>query len=440
MRLLPLLLLLAIPLFVHAEDWTTTDGKTYHGVKVLSHDAAFVTVMDADGGARIPLRTLDANLQKKFDYDATKAAITEAAITAADTRHRQELIKEEQQQTAAAAQARQVAQQPAPTDAAAPRDKPPAPSSTPSSKSAAEADRRKTLLQPNAYFGISPNATPASENTNLSVIYNHLDFSNDLTTEWLVADDWDGTHLKVPDHVIIYLLVPPTVTKHGDHWEITFASSGRKKKVLSQHPNAAQFIGSAPFAPTARTSYTLALDHMGGPPLWLMIKSKETWAGQHVQPNADPLHTGSLYAFNLDPDDALGVAFLEPIITEKNDEWCLTTAKPTPSQLEDVAKAYDDWMKNHPEPVNPIPPELRYSPKLQKKYEAYLRARDQWVQNQNRQGLLPNLDAYLGLTLDQSKQNDAWRRAESAWNISGGEGPFPQPIDFIEDAPDPASP
>ena len=81
-----------------AEDWTTTDGQAYHSVKVLSHDDTYVTVMDSDGGARIPLRTLQPDLQKRFGYDATKAAAQEAATAAADKRDRDALIA---QQTAA---------------------------------------------------------------------------------------------------------------------------------------------------------------------------------------------------------------------------------------------------------------------------------------------------------------------------------------------------
>lgn len=90
-----------------AEDWTTNDGQIYHAVKVVSHDDAYVTVLYSDGGARIPLRTLASDLQKRFNYDAAKAAAQEASMVAADKREREAVLA---QQTAA----RQAAQVPAP--------------------------------------------------------------------------------------------------------------------------------------------------------------------------------------------------------------------------------------------------------------------------------------------------------------------------------------
>ncbi len=57
-----------------AEDWTTTDGKTYRGISIVSHDATSVTIMDEDGGATLPLASLPPKLQKKFGYDPVKAA------------------------------------------------------------------------------------------------------------------------------------------------------------------------------------------------------------------------------------------------------------------------------------------------------------------------------------------------------------------------------
>jgi hypothetical protein len=77
------ILVLAAPL-ARAEDWKTTDGKTYQDVKVLSHDDGYVTIMYADGGARVPLSTLAPDLQKRVDYDPAKAAAAVAAATSAD--------------------------------------------------------------------------------------------------------------------------------------------------------------------------------------------------------------------------------------------------------------------------------------------------------------------------------------------------------------------
>jgi len=107
---------------LHAEDWITTDGQTYRNVKVLSHDDAFVTILDSDGGARVPLRTLGPDLQKRFGYDAAKAAAREAATVAADKRDRAALAA---QQSAALA--------PPITPAPAPPTLQPAPAVAPSS-------------------------------------------------------------------------------------------------------------------------------------------------------------------------------------------------------------------------------------------------------------------------------------------------------------------
>jgi hypothetical protein len=65
-----------------AEDWVGIDGKTYSTVKVISHDDGFVTVLDSDGGAKIPLRTLSPQIRARFGYDPKKAAVAEAAAAA----------------------------------------------------------------------------------------------------------------------------------------------------------------------------------------------------------------------------------------------------------------------------------------------------------------------------------------------------------------------
>jgi hypothetical protein len=53
---------------LHAADWTTTDGKIYHDVQLIHSDPDAVTILYADGGARIPLAELSADLQKRFGY------------------------------------------------------------------------------------------------------------------------------------------------------------------------------------------------------------------------------------------------------------------------------------------------------------------------------------------------------------------------------------
>jgi hypothetical protein len=87
-----LLGLLILPL--RAEDWTTSDGKTYKNVQVLSHNAAYVTILHEDGGGRIPLSTLGPDLQKRFGYDPAAAAAVVAATKVADQQDKAALAAE----------------------------------------------------------------------------------------------------------------------------------------------------------------------------------------------------------------------------------------------------------------------------------------------------------------------------------------------------------
>ena len=66
-----------------AEDWTTSDGKTYSNVTVLKSDAQSVTILDKDGGARILLVNLPPDLQKRFNYTPLDQNVS--AATANDT-------------------------------------------------------------------------------------------------------------------------------------------------------------------------------------------------------------------------------------------------------------------------------------------------------------------------------------------------------------------
>ncbi len=83
---------LLLPL--RAEDWTTPDGKTYEDVQVLSYNAAYVTILDKDGGGRIALSSLPPDVQKRFGYDPAKAPAIVAATEAADQRDKQAVIAE----------------------------------------------------------------------------------------------------------------------------------------------------------------------------------------------------------------------------------------------------------------------------------------------------------------------------------------------------------
>ncbi len=58
-----------------ADDITTLDGKTYSKIRVTCSDPLSVTVSHATGERRILFAEMDAELQKKFGYDAAKAAV-----------------------------------------------------------------------------------------------------------------------------------------------------------------------------------------------------------------------------------------------------------------------------------------------------------------------------------------------------------------------------
>ena len=73
-----ILALVTYPGVVHAEDWTTTDGKTYKDVTVVKTEDDAVTILYSDGGALVPLDKLPSNLQQKFHYNPAKAKIAAA--------------------------------------------------------------------------------------------------------------------------------------------------------------------------------------------------------------------------------------------------------------------------------------------------------------------------------------------------------------------------
>jgi hypothetical protein len=66
-NLIILFALISVP--IHAEDWTTTDGKMYKNIRVIKHDALTVTILDEDGGATIPFEKLSPELQRRFGYN-----------------------------------------------------------------------------------------------------------------------------------------------------------------------------------------------------------------------------------------------------------------------------------------------------------------------------------------------------------------------------------
>jgi hypothetical protein len=75
MRLSPFstLVFLLFVAVVHAEDWTTNDGKTYKNVKVLSHNAKAVTISCTDGNATFSIVSLNKELQQRIADDNVTA-------------------------------------------------------------------------------------------------------------------------------------------------------------------------------------------------------------------------------------------------------------------------------------------------------------------------------------------------------------------------------
>lgn len=73
-----LLLLLALSFSAVAEDITTLTGKTYTNANVSRVDVDGITVLFTGGGSKIAFTNLPPDIQKKYGYDAEKAA-TEAA-------------------------------------------------------------------------------------------------------------------------------------------------------------------------------------------------------------------------------------------------------------------------------------------------------------------------------------------------------------------------
>jgi hypothetical protein len=53
--------------------WTTTDGKTYNKVKIVKVEADCVTILDSEGGARIDIGTLPADIQSQLKYNPALA-------------------------------------------------------------------------------------------------------------------------------------------------------------------------------------------------------------------------------------------------------------------------------------------------------------------------------------------------------------------------------
>lgn len=79
---------------LRAEDWTTRDGQVYHDVKVLEVKPDYVTILHRDGGGRVALANLPADLQKRFNYDPLKAAVAAQATAQADAANQKAMNSE----------------------------------------------------------------------------------------------------------------------------------------------------------------------------------------------------------------------------------------------------------------------------------------------------------------------------------------------------------
>jgi len=107
---------LALPVSMvalHAEDWTTKDGKTYQEVSVVRAEPDAVTILHHTGGARVPLKNLPPELQKRFSFDPAAAESAEQARAIAEEESRKAL-QAEMDQVAARRRAALIAQNPNP--------------------------------------------------------------------------------------------------------------------------------------------------------------------------------------------------------------------------------------------------------------------------------------------------------------------------------------
>jgi beta-glucanase (GH16 family) len=135
MRPLYFLLFLSTLLgMARAEDWTTTDGKTYRQITVVKVEDDAVTILDDDGGALVPLASLPPDLQQRFHYDPDKAKVAgdrRRAESDASTQAIDDEKKAEEAQVAKAKAAAVLVAQSSPAPASNPEVAPAAAASTP---------------------------------------------------------------------------------------------------------------------------------------------------------------------------------------------------------------------------------------------------------------------------------------------------------------------
>ena len=194
MRKLFIVVLFATLLYpILAEDWTTTNGKTYRQVTVVKTEDDAVTILDEDGGALVPLSTLPPDLQQRFHYDPDKAKIAAASRLAVDQATTQAIeqdkkIEAAQEQPAkpspppAVALAQNNVTPPPPTDSA-PASTPPPPAAASPAASPAPA----TSAVP-AQFALNPGASGMANSS-------HQKVNPNWKLVW--SDEFDGDSIDM---------------------------------------------------------------------------------------------------------------------------------------------------------------------------------------------------------------------------------------------------
>jgi|GEM_PF-1618408 len=194
MRLTILTLLgLCFLLPAKAEDWTTSDGKTYRGIKVVKIEDDAVTILDQDGGARVSLLVLSPELQKRFHYDPAKAAVAAAKREQDEQASQQAIVevkKAEQAQKATLPPA-PVALSPVVAVAAAPQapvvaSSTPLPASEPAIPAPAPAP-----AAPISQFAVNPGtpAAPGTANTTVNANWK-LVWSDEFDGDKIDSSKW----------------------------------------------------------------------------------------------------------------------------------------------------------------------------------------------------------------------------------------------------------
>jgi beta-glucanase (GH16 family) len=85
---------------LYADDWTSTDGKTYRDAKVIKFAPDAVTIAGRDGSILGPLSVLPPALQREISHDPETAGITEVQLSREDQVCRQAVFQQQQAEAA----------------------------------------------------------------------------------------------------------------------------------------------------------------------------------------------------------------------------------------------------------------------------------------------------------------------------------------------------